>query len=158
MSQWICFKLSGKTAIVTGAGRGLGKSLAIGLAQAGANVALVTNSTPAEGVQAEIKRLGREALMIQANVADRSKLAGIIEQTVHELGGLDILVNNAGIIRRTPAAEHDYADWQAVLDVNLNSVFVLSQLAGKYMIGQKSGKIINIASMLSFQGGIHVPG
>lgn len=152
------FKLSGKTAIVTGAGRGLGKSLAIGLAQAGANVALVTNSTPAEGVQAEIKRLGREALMIQANVADRSKLAGIIEQTVHELGGLDILVNNAGIIRRTPAAEHDYADWQAVLDVNLNSVFVLSQLAGKYMIGQKSGKIINIAAMLSFQGGIHVPG
>lgn len=152
------FQLSGKTAIVTGAGRGLGRALAIGLAQAGANVALVTNSTPAEEVQAEIERLGRKALTIQANVADRSKLAGIVERTVQELGGLDILVNNAGIIRRTPAAEHKYTDWQDVLDVNLNSVFVLSQLAGKYMLAQKSGKIINIASMLSFQGGINVPG
>ncbi|MFF2481948.1 2-dehydro-3-deoxy-D-gluconate 5-dehydrogenase KduD [Paenibacillus sp. NPDC058071] len=152
------FDLTGKTAIVTGAGRGLGSAVAIGLAQAGADVALVTNSTPAEKVAAEIEALGRRAISIQANVSDRSTLPGIVEQTIEAFGRIDILVNNAGIIRRAPAVEHSYEDWQDVLDVNLNSVFVLCQLAGKEMIAQGSGKIINIASMLSFQGGINVPG
>ncbi|MDQ6422285.1 2-dehydro-3-deoxy-D-gluconate 5-dehydrogenase KduD [Paenibacillus sp. LHD-117] len=152
------FDLTGKKAIVTGAGRGLGEAIAIGLAQAGADVALVTNRTPADSSAARIRELGRKAITIQADVADRSKLPGIVERTVDELGGVDILVNNAGIIRRTPAVEHSYEDWQDVLDVNLNSVFVLCQLAGKYMIAQGSGKIINIASMLSYQGGITVPG
>jgi 2-deoxy-D-gluconate 3-dehydrogenase len=141
------FDLTGKVAVVTGAGRGLGEAIALGLAQAGADVAFVTNRTPAD-----------KAIAIQADVADRSALPGIIDRTVEELGRIDILVNNAGIIRRTPAAEHSYEDWQEVLDVNLNSVFVLSQLAGKRMIEQGSGKIINIASMLSYQGGINVPG
>ncbi|WP_169086785.1 2-dehydro-3-deoxy-D-gluconate 5-dehydrogenase KduD [Paenibacillus sp. PL91] len=152
------FDLTGKTAIVTGAGRGLGAAIALGLAEAGADVALVTNSTPAEKAADAVRSLGRKAITIQADISDRTKLAGIIERTVSELGRIDILVNNAGIIRRTPAAEHSYEDWQDVLDVNLNSVFVLSQLAGKHMIEQGSGKIINIASMLSFQGGINVPG
>ncbi|WP_042164059.1 2-dehydro-3-deoxy-D-gluconate 5-dehydrogenase KduD [Paenibacillus gorillae] len=152
------FDLTGKTAIVTGAGRGLGTAVAIGLAKAGADIALVTNSTPASAVQAEIEALGRKAITIQADISDRSLLPGIIEGTLQGLGRLDILVNNAGIIRRTPAAEHRFEDWQDVLDVNLNSVFVLCQLAGNHMIAQGSGKIINIASMLSFQGGINVPG
>lgn len=152
------FDLTGKKAIVTGAGRGLGEAIALGLAQAGADVALVTNRTPADKSAAAIAELGRKAITIQADVGDRGALPGIVERTVEELGGIDILVNNAGIIRRTPAAEHSYEDWQQVLDVNLNSVFVLSQLAGRHMIEQGSGKIINVASMLSYQGGITVPG
>lgn len=152
------FDLTGKTAVVTGAGRGLGEAIALGLARAGADVALVTNSTPADKAADAVRSLGRKAITIQADISDRTKLAGIIERTVDELGRIDILVNNAGIIRRTPAAEHSYEDWQDVLDVNLNSVFILSQLAGKHMIEQGSGKIINIASMLSYQGGINVPG
>ncbi|RXZ83520.1 2-dehydro-3-deoxy-D-gluconate 5-dehydrogenase KduD [Paenibacillaceae bacterium] len=152
------FDLTGKKAVVTGAGRGLGKAVAIGLAAAGADVVLVTNATPATDVKLEVERLGREALTIQADVSDRSLLPGIIEQTVAHFGAIDILVNNAGIIRRTPAVEHSYEDWQQVIDVNLNAVFVLCQEAGKHMIRQGSGKIINIASMLSFQGGINVPG
>lgn len=152
------FDLTGKKAIVTGAGRGLGEAIALGLAEAGADVALVSNRTPADKSAAKIAEMGRKAITIQADVADRSKLPGIVERTVDELGGIDILVNNAGIIRRTPAVEHSYEDWQDVLDVNLNSVFVLCQLAGKHMIEQGSGKIINIASMLSYQGGITVPG
>ncbi|HTG69678.1 MAG TPA: 2-dehydro-3-deoxy-D-gluconate 5-dehydrogenase KduD [Candidatus Udaeobacter sp.] len=152
------FDLTGKTAVVTGAGRGLGEAIALGLARAGADVALVTNRTPADKTADAVRALGRKAITIQADIADRTKLAGIIERTVDELGRIDVLVNNAGIIRRTPAAEHSYEDWQDVLDVNLNSVFFLSQLAGKHMIEQGSGKIINIASMLSYQGGINVPG
>ena len=152
------FDLTGKTAVVTGAGRGLGEAIALGLARAGADVALVTNRTPADKTADAVRALGRKAITIQADIADRTKLAGIIERTVDELGRIDVLVNNAGIIRRTPAAEHSYEDWQDVLDVNLNSVFLLSQLAGKHMIEQGSGKIINIASMLSYQGGINVPG
>ncbi|MFD0961348.1 2-dehydro-3-deoxy-D-gluconate 5-dehydrogenase KduD [Paenibacillus chungangensis] len=152
------FDLTGKKAVVTGAGRGLGTSIALGLAKAGADVALVTNRTPADAVKAEIEAMGRKAITIQADVSDRDQLAGIIDRTIAELGAVDILVNNAGIIRRTPAADHSYEDWQAVIDVNLNSVFVLSQLAGRHMIERGSGKIINIASMLTFQGGITVPG
>lgn len=158
MSIMSLFDLTGKTAVVTGAGRGLGEAIALGLAKAGADIALVTNRTPADKTAEAVRALGRKAITIQADIGDRSKLAGIIERTVDELGRIDILVNNAGIIRRTPAAEHSYADWQDVLDVNLNSVFVLCQLAGKQMIEQGSGKIINVASMLSFQGGITVPG
>ena len=152
------FGLEGKVAIVTGAGRGLGRAIAVGMAEAGANVVLVTNRTPAEEAKAEIEALGRQALIVTADVGDRARLSGIIDAAMKAFGRIDVLVNNAGIIRRTPAAEHAYADWQEVLDVNLNSVFVLSQLAGRIMIEQGSGKIINVASMLSFQGGINVPG
>jgi len=152
------FDLSGKTAIVTGAGRGLGQAIAVGLAAAGANLVLVTNRTSAEETKAKVEALGRKAKIVQVDVSDRSKLPTIIDEAIETFGSLDILVNNAGIIRRTPAVEHAYSDWQEVLDVNLNSVFVLCQLAGELMIEQGHGKIINIASMLSFQGGINVPG
>ncbi|ANE48349.1 3-ketoacyl-ACP reductase [Paenibacillus swuensis] len=152
------FDLTGRIAIVTGAGRGLGRAIAVGLAQAGADVALVTNNTPADAVKQEIEALGRQALTIQCDMSDREALPEVIGKTLEAFGRIDILVNNAGIIRRTPAAEHAYEDWQEVLDVNLNSVFVLCQLAGKQMLEQGSGKIINIASMLSYQGGVFVPG
>lgn len=118
----------------------------------------MTNRTPADETKRRIEAAGRKAIVLQADVGDRSRLAGLIDSAVGEFERLDILVNNAGIIRRTPAADHAYEDWQEVLDVNLNSVFTLSQLAGRQMIEQGSGKIINIASMLSFQGGINVPG
>ncbi|WP_256759761.1 2-dehydro-3-deoxy-D-gluconate 5-dehydrogenase KduD [Cohnella sp. WQ 127256] len=152
------FDLKGKIAIVTGAGRGLGQAIATGLAEAGANLVLVTNRTSAEATKEKVEALGRKATIVQVDVADRSKLASIIDAAIETFGGVDILVNNAGIIRRTPAVEHAYSDWQEVLDVNLNSVFVLCQLAGELMLEQGYGKIINIASMLSFQGGINVPG
>ncbi|MBN2982804.1 2-dehydro-3-deoxy-D-gluconate 5-dehydrogenase KduD [Cohnella algarum] len=152
------FDLTGRAAVVTGAGRGLGAAIAVGLAAAGADVALVTNRTPAEETKSKIEALGRKAVALTADVSDRAALPNLIDETLGAFGRIDVLVNNAGIIRRTPAAEHSYEDWQAVLDVNLNSVFVLSQLAGRAMIEQGSGKIVNIASMLSFQGGINVPG
>ncbi|QYR22892.1 2-dehydro-3-deoxy-D-gluconate 5-dehydrogenase KduD [Paenibacillus sp. sptzw28] len=152
------FDLTGKTALVTGASRGIGKAIALGLAEAGADVALVTNqSSPADIVQA-IAALGRKSIVIKADLSDESKLPGIIGQTVEAFGKIDILVNNSGIIRRTPAADHASSDWHDVINLNLNSVFFLCQLAGREMIKQGSGKIINIASMLSFQGGINVPG
>lgn len=143
---------------MTGAGRGLGQAIAVGLAEAGANLILVTNRSSAEETKAKAEALGAKARIVQTDVADRSKLTDIIDASVETFGGLDILVNNAGIIRRAPAVEHAYSDWQEVLDVNLNSVFVLCQLAGELMIEQGRGKIINIASMLSYQGGINVPG
>lgn len=152
------FDISGKTALVTGAARGLGKGMAIGLAKAGADIALVTNKTDASAAKQEIENLGRRCIVITADLGDESQLAGVVKQTTDAFGKIDILLNNAGIIRRTPAAEHSAQDWHDVLDVNLNSVFFLCQYAGREMIKQGSGKIINIASMLSFQGGITVPG
>ncbi|CAM3560283.1 2-dehydro-3-deoxy-D-gluconate 5-dehydrogenase KduD [Marinicrinis lubricantis] len=152
------FDLTGKTAVVTGAARGLGRAMAVGLAQAGADVVLVTNRSSAEEAKQEIESLGRKAVIVQADVSDQQALPKIVEAALSEFGKLDILVNNAGIIHRTAAADHSFVDWQEVIDTNLHSVFTLSQLAGREMIKQGSGKIINIASMLSFQGGINVPG
>lgn len=152
------FDLSGKAALVTGAARGLGQGLAVGLAEAGADVAIVTNSTdPAETRQA-IEALGRRCEVIKADLSDEAALPGVVEQTVKAFGKIDILLNNSGIIRRVPAAEHPAQDWHDVIDLNLNSVFFLCQAAGREMLKQGSGKIINIASMLTFQGGITVPG
>lgn len=152
------FDLTGKSAVVTGAGRGLGRAMAIALAEAGADVAIVTNRTPAEETAMAIRQLGRKAHTIVADLGDESKLQGVVTEAVSTFGKLDILVNNAGIIRRTPAADHAAEDWHDVLQVNLNAVFFLCQYAGREMLKQGSGKIINIASMLSFQGGINVPG
>ncbi len=152
------FDLTGRTAIVTGAGRGLGKAIAIGLADAGANVALVTARTSAEETKQLVEQRGRRAHIIQCDISERNRLPALVEEVKQQFGRIDILVNNAGIIRRAPVAEHAYEDWQDVLDINVNAVFVLCQLAGKEMLAHGSGKIINIASMLSFQGGITVPG
>ncbi|MEI7027009.1 2-dehydro-3-deoxy-D-gluconate 5-dehydrogenase KduD [Paenibacillus sp. y28] len=152
------FDLSGKVALVTGAAVGLGQGVAVGLAQAGADVIVVTNRSPLDETIAKIEALGRRVLPITANLGDEAALPGVVSQAIETFGKIDILVNNAGIIRRTPAADHAAQDWHDVIDLNLNSVFFLCQLVGREMIKQGSGKIINIASMLTFQGGINVPG
>jgi 2-deoxy-D-gluconate 3-dehydrogenase len=152
------FDITGKTAVITGAGRGLGQGLAIGLAEAGADVALVVNRTAPDVTVQAIEKLGRRAVVIHADLGSEAGAVKVVKETLAAFGKADILVNNAGIIRRAPAAEHGFAEWQEVLDVNLHSVFLLCQSFGREMIKQGSGKIINIASMLSFQGGINVPG
>ena len=150
------FKLDGRIAIVTGASRGLGESIAVGLAQAGADVALVHRSESAR-TQARIEALGRRCVTIRADLADRGSVARIVDETVAGLGGIDILVNNAGIIRRAPVIELSEKDWDDVMDVNIRALFLLSQAVAKVMIAQgRGGKIVNVASMLSFQGGILV--
>jgi 2-deoxy-D-gluconate 3-dehydrogenase len=152
------FDLTGKVAVVTGAGRGLGQGLAIGLAEAGADLALVVNQSAPDETAQTVEKLGRRAVVIRADLSHEAGASAVVKETLEAFGKVDILVNNAGIIRRAPAADHAYSDWQQVLDVNLNSVFLLCQSFGREMLKQGSGKIINIASMLSFQGGITVPG
>src|SRR5436190_10700585 len=150
------FDLSGRVAIVTGANTGIGQGLAIALAEAGADVALVGRSAADETAE-RVHAAGRRAVIIGADLSNIAPVQGVVERTVGELGRLDILVNNAGIIRRADALEFSEEDWDAVIDTNLKSVFFLSQAAARHMVGQGKGKIINIASMLSFQGGIRVP-
>ncbi|HYC94628.1 MAG TPA: 2-dehydro-3-deoxy-D-gluconate 5-dehydrogenase KduD [Sphingomicrobium sp.] len=150
------FDLSGRVAVVTGANTGIGRGLAVALAEAGADVALV-GRTPAEETADKIRGEGRRAAIIGADLSTIEPVQEVVERTVAELGGLDILVNNAGIIRRADALEFSEEDWDAVIDTNLKSVFFLSQAAARHMVGQGRGKIINIASMLSFQGGVRVP-
>jgi 2-deoxy-D-gluconate 3-dehydrogenase len=152
------FKLNGKVALVTGASSGLGKSIAIALSEAGADVACHcrTSGQAAETVE-QITSLGRRGIEVSGDMADAETPKQIVAQTVAEFGRIDILINNAGMIRRSPAVDFSEEDWAAVIDVNLSSVFRLSQAAGRHMIEQGSGKIVNIASLLSFQGGITVP-
>ena len=150
------FDLSGKVAVVTGANTGIGQAIALALAEAGADIAAVGRS-PADETVAKARALGRKAEMIAADLSSIEPLGRVVEEAIARLGGLDILVNNAGIIRRADAVDFSEADWDAVIDTNLKSVFFLCQAAGRHMIAQGSGKIINIASMLTFQGGIRVP-
>ncbi|TMV44463.1 2-dehydro-3-deoxy-D-gluconate 5-dehydrogenase KduD [Paenibacillus mesophilus] len=152
------FDLQGKTALVTGAAGGLGQGIAVGLARAGADVALVTNRSPLDETVKAVEAEGRKAAAITANLSDETVLPDVVSKALAAFGKIDILVNNAGIIRRTPAADHAASDWHDVIDLNLNSVFFLCQLVGREMIKNGGGKIINIASMLTFQGGINVPG
>lgn len=151
------FKLDGKVAIVTGASRGLGQSMAVGLAEAGADIALVASSST-ENTAKKIQALGRRAVQIQANLLETSAVERILRETLAGLGRIDVLVNNAGTIRRAPLLEFSEKDWDEVIQINQKSLFFLSQAAAKQMVKQGGGgKIINIASMLSFQGGIRVP-
>jgi 2-deoxy-D-gluconate 3-dehydrogenase len=150
------FDLSGNVAIVTGANTGIGQAIALALAAAGADVAAV-GRTPAEDTVAKIRALGRRAEIVSADLSTIEPMQRIVDETVDKLGGLDVLVNNAGIIRRADAVDFTEADWDAVVDTNLKSVFFLCQAAGRHMIANGGGKIINIASMLTFQGGIRVP-
>lgn len=150
------FDLSGKVAIVTGANTGIGQAIALALAEAGADVAAV-GRTPAEETVAKARALGRKAEVVSADLSTIEPVQRVMDETVEKLGGLDILVNNAGIIRRADAVDFTEEDWDAVIDTNLKSVFFLAQAAGRHMIAQGAGKIINIASMLTFQGGIRVP-
>ena len=150
------FSLQGRVAAVTGANTGLGRAIAEALAGAGADVALVGRSDPAETLVA-INGMGRRAVWVSADLGSRPDYTRIVGEITGKLGGLHVLVNNAGIIRRANAIDFTEADWDAVLDVNLKAVFFLSQAAARHMIPNGGGKIINIASMLSFQGGIRVP-
>lgn len=151
------FKLDGKVAVVTGGSRGLGLAMALGLAEAGADIALVDILDMAEG-KAQVEKLGRRCIAIPADLSNKDCVDGIVNTTVEELGGLDILVNNAGIIRRAPLLEFTEKDWDDVMNINIRTLFFLSQAACRVMVKQgRGGKIINTASMLSFQGGILVP-
>jgi 2-deoxy-D-gluconate 3-dehydrogenase len=152
------FSLKGKNALVTGSRAGLGAGMAIGLAQAGANVVVHGPTTDGiEEVCAAVRAAGSKAVPALADVSDAQACANLVSLTVRELGSIDILINNAGIIRRTPAADYSAQDWSDVIEINLNAVFRLCQLAGRHMLAQGSGKIVNISSLLAFQGGILVP-
>jgi 2-dehydro-3-deoxy-D-gluconate 5-dehydrogenase len=150
------FDLTGRVAVVTGANTGIGQGIALALARAGADVALVGRSS-ADETAALVRDAGRRAILVEADLSTIAPVQAVIDQTLAELGGLDILINNAGIIRRADAVDFSEEDWDAVIDTNLKSVFFLCQAAARHMIPQGRGKIINIASMLSFQGGIRVP-
>lgn len=152
----ISFSLAGKTALVTGANTGIGQAIAVGLAQAGADVALAGRSHPAETLDL-IGQAGRKAVNITADLASTAPVARVVNEAVAALGRIDILVNNAGIIRRDDLLQFSEADWDAVIDTNLKTLFFLSQAAARGMVAQGGGKIINIASLLTFQGGIRVP-
>jgi 2-deoxy-D-gluconate 3-dehydrogenase len=150
------FDLWGKTALVTGANTGIGQAIAVALSKAGADVAVAGRSAPTETL-ALIEANGRKAVNITADLSSIEPVARVVDETQAAFGRLDILVNNAGIIRRNDAVDFTEDDWDAVIDTNLKTLFFLSQAAAKGMISQGSGKIINIASMLTFQGGIRVP-
>jgi 2-deoxy-D-gluconate 3-dehydrogenase len=152
------FRLDGRVALVTGGNRGLGQGCAVALAEAGADIALLDRSHPVE-TMARIAALGRRVVRVQCDLstARPADFAAAVDTVVAELGRLDIVVNNAGIIRRAAATEFTADDWDDVMTVDLDAVFHLCQAAGRVMVAQGSGKIINIASMLSFQGGIRVP-
>jgi 2-deoxy-D-gluconate 3-dehydrogenase len=152
------FILDGKVALVTGAGQGLGQGMALALAEAGADVAGL-DRVPSEATGEAVRALGRRYHSIVCDLGEASVAAldGIVQEVVRILGRLDILVNNAGIIRRAPALEFSESDWDDVLQIDLKAVFFLSQAAARVMASQNGGKIINVASMLSFQGGIIVP-
>lgn len=151
------FNLQGKVAIVTGCDTGLGQGMAIGLAEAGCDIVSVNRKIPHETAQ-KVEALGRRFLAIQADLSQHEVIPGIIEQAVSGMGKIDILVNNAGTIRREDALEFSEKNWDDVMNLNIKSVFFLSQAVAKQFITQGGGgKIINIASMLSFQGGIRVP-
>lgn len=153
------FSLKGKNALVTGSRIGLGAAMAIGLAEAGANV--VVHGSKRDGMDAlcdKIRATGAKAVACVADLAASDAPERLIGTTVGELGSIDILINNAGIIRRQPAVDHAAEMWAEVLQINLTAVFRLSQLAARHMLAQGRGKIINTASVLSFQGGILVPG
>jgi 2-deoxy-D-gluconate 3-dehydrogenase len=147
------FDLSDRVAVVTGARRGIGRGLALGLAHAGADVVAVGRTAPEE-LAAEIERLGRRCVPIAADFAYPAQVDRVIPEAVRALGRVDILVNNAGTAARGPAVDVTPHDWHRVLQVNLHAVFALSQQAARDMLPRRRGKIINIASMMSFQGGI----
>ena len=150
------FRLDGKAALVTGASRGLGQAMAQGLAEAGADVAAVDIGDCGD-TRRHIETLGRKCAVMQADIAAPGAAQPLVDKTLAALGRLDILVNNAGIIRRAPFLEFTEKDWDDVMNVNIRALFLLSQAAGRIMVRQGRGKIINVASMLSFQGGIRIP-
>jgi len=152
------FSLKGKNALVTGSGQGLGAGMAVAFAQAGANVTLHNYDRVLDSTIAEVEKTGVKYITRSGDVCDRAVGQMLVDDTVAAFGSIDILVNNAGTIRRAPAAEHSEEFWNTVINTNLNAVWFLSQYAGRKMLAQGRGKIINTASLLAFQGGILVPG
>jgi len=151
------FRLDGKVAVVTGSARGLGQGIAVALAEAGADIVGVRNSGPTE-TQMQIERLGRRFLDLRADLSSIEPVPGIVEAAVAAFGHVDILVNDAGIIRRQDAIDFTAKDWDDVMNVNVRTLFFLSQaMARKFLAQGRGGKIINIESLLSFQGGIRIP-
>jgi 2-deoxy-D-gluconate 3-dehydrogenase len=151
------FKLDGKVAVVTGGSRGLGRGMAEGLAQAGADI-LLADRTGSEETRAAIVKLGRRCESVTVDLADSGAPQKVVDAAVSALGGIDVLVNNAGIIRRAPVLDFQEKDWDEVMAVNIRALFFLSQAAARVMVKQgRGGRIINVASLLSFQGGILVP-
>jgi 2-dehydro-3-deoxy-D-gluconate 5-dehydrogenase len=150
------FALEGRTALVTGANTGLGQGMAIALARAGADIVAAGRRAPIE-TEAAILGLGRRFHFIAADLASTAPIAGIVQETLGSMGRFDILVNNAGTISRAAALEVAEADWDRVINVDLKSAFFLAQAAARHMAAGGGGKIINVVSMLSFQGGIRVP-
>lgn len=152
------FDLTGKTAIVTGGNRGLGKGMTEGLCEAGAKVVILASSESVYETAEEFCKKGYDVKGIRCNLGDRENVEKVFTEAVEHLGGkLDILINNAGIQRRHPSEEFPLEDWDAVISVNLNAVFQMCQLAGNNMLAHGGGKIINMASMLSYFGGYTVP-
>lgn len=150
------FDLTGKVALVTGANTGLGQGIALALAEAGANIA-AAGISPADDTGVKVKELGREFINIDANLGSLEPIDNVVETTLKKYGHIDILVNNAGLIRRADAVDFSEKDWDDVMNVNIKGAFFMAQAVGRHMIANGGGKIINIASMLSFQGGIRVP-
>ena len=151
------FNLTGKVAVVTGTNRGIGQDIAIGLAEAGADIALIQRNTNDLQTKHQIEELGQKVEVFQCDLANADEIRKVIPKIIQSFGNIDILVNNAGIQRRNPSELFTEQDWDDVLNINLKSTFLLSQEVGRIMLQQGKGKIINIASLLSFQGGINVP-
>ncbi|WP_080848337.1 2-dehydro-3-deoxy-D-gluconate 5-dehydrogenase KduD [Cytobacillus gottheilii] len=150
------FDLTGKVAVITGGNRGLGKEMALGLASAGADVVVVARNVTEEVLE-EIRLQGVKALGINYDIRNVDGYASLIDQIIDQMGKIDILVNNAGVQKRHRAVDFPKEDWDFVMDINANAVFYLCQTVGKHMLERGKGKIINIASLLSFQGGLTVP-
>ena len=150
------FNLAGRTALVTGANTGLGPGIALALAAAGADI-VAAGRSPADDTATQVRALGRRFLDVRADLSSTAPVRDVVAAAVGLNGRLDIVVNNAGIIRRADSLDVDEADWDAVIDTNLKSVFFLSQAAARHMARHGGGKIVNIASLLSFQGGVRVP-
>ena len=151
------FSLEGKIALVTGSSRGLGAGIAMALAEAGAKVAIHGSRAVPDATHKMLTKADAEAFSVVGDVSDAAVCTRLIDDVVGHFGRIDILVNNAGTIRRAPAVDHSDEFWQTVIDTNLTSVFRLTKNAGRHMLSQGSGKIVNIASLLTFQGGITVP-
>lgn len=151
------FKLDGRVALITGASRGLGQGMAWGLAQAGADIVCVSRSGDVEETQSLVEREGRRFHSIVADLKDPAQRVGLVERVISEMQGLHILINNAGAGGRFPPESYPESDWRDVLEVHLTSAFDLSQQAAQHFLIQGRGKIINIGSVLSFEGGWHIP-
>ncbi len=151
------FRLDGKVAIVTGGNTGLGQAYAVALAKAGADLVIPTYDNNWDETRELIEKEGKKVIFVQGDLTKKEDRAKVVEAAMNEYGKIDVLINNAGTIRRTPLLEYKEEDWNAVMDINLNAVYFLSQDVARIMEKQGGGKIVNVASMLSFQGGKFVP-